>query len=175
MNKSNPIESLTTQQIKDIYSGKIINWKKLGGKNQKILAFQRNKGSGSQSMLIRFMNKTPLMEPPKEGRNDDNVIDSMGGIIQEVADYKNYNGSIGFSFKYYFNTIVNAPNVKMISVDGVEPTKENITNGTYPIITPLYAVTYKDNPNENVKRLIDWILSDEGQELIEKTGYARIK
>ena len=63
----------------------------------------------------------------------------------------------------------------MVSIDGVAPTVENIKNGKYPITTSLYAVTYKDNPNENVDKLIDWVLSSEGQEIIEKTGYVGIK
>ena len=63
----------------------------------------------------------------------------------------------------------------MISIDGIEPTVENIKNGIYPITTNLYAVTYENNPNENVNKLIDWILSDEGQSIIEQTGYVGIK
>ena len=73
-----------------------------------------------------------------------------------------------------FNYIQN-PDIKMISVDGVEPTVENIKNGLYSITTNLYAVTYENNPNENVEKLIDWVLSDEGQSIIEQTGYVGIK
>ena len=63
----------------------------------------------------------------------------------------------------------------MIAVEGVAPTVENIQSEAYPITAPVYAVTYKDNPNKNVKLLIDWILSDEGQYIIEKTGYVGVK
>ena len=59
----------------------------------------------------------------------------------------------------------------MIAINGIAPTKENIKNNTYPIIAPVYAVTYEGNPNENVQKLIDWILSDKGQYIIEETGY----
>lgn len=170
VNKNNEIESLTSEQIKDIYSGKITNWKDVGGENKKILAFQRNEGSGSQSMLIRFMNGIEIMEAERE-----NVNNFMGGIINQVADYKNYDNSIGFSFRYYLESIIANPNVKMLAIDGIEPTKENISNGTYPITTSLYAVTYKGNTNENVQILLDWILSEEGQELVYKTGYAKVK
>ena len=61
-----------------------------------------------------------------------------------------------------------------LSVDGVAPTAENIKNGSYPIITPIYAVTYEENTNENVDKLLDWILSEEGQYIIEATGYVGI-
>lgn len=170
VHKDNPISSLTTQQIKGIYSGEITNWKEVGGADERIAAFQRNEGSGSQSMLIRFMGDTPIMTPPTEQVND-----FMSGIIDQVSQYKNTSSSIGFSFRYYLEGIIKNPNVKTISIDGIEPNKENIRNEKYPITSPVYAVTYKNNDNENVQKLLDWILSDEGQEIVEKTGYVRIK
>ena len=170
VNKDNPVNNLTTEQIKGIYSGEITNWKEVGGKNEPIVAFQRNEGSGSQSMLKRFMGDTPIMTPPIEQVND-----FMVGIIDQVANYKNKSNSIGFSFRYYVESIIQNPDIKMISIDGVEPTVENIKNGLYSITTNLYAVTYENNPNENVNKLIDWILSDEGQSIIEQTGYVGIK
>ena len=168
VNKDNPVDNLTSEQIRDIYSGKITNWKEVGGNDEEILAFQRNEGSGSQSRLERFMGDVPLMEARTEEINT-----LMVGIIEQVADYKNYSNSIGFSFRYYLETLIANPNVKMLKVDGVAPTPENISNESYSLTGSLYAVTYKDNPNENVDVLINWILSDEGQELVEKTGYSK--
>ncbi len=170
VHKDNPISNLTTEQIKGIYSGEITNWKEVGGADEKIVAFQRNEGSGSQSMLIRFMGDTPIMTPPTEQVND-----MMSGIIDQVSQYKNTSSSIGFSFRYYLEGIIKNPNVKTISIDGIEPNKENIRDEKYPITSPVYAVTYKNNDNENVQKLLEWILSDEGQEIVEKTGYVRIK
>lgn len=170
VHKDNPITNLTTEQIKDIYSGKITNWKEVGGKNEKIAAFQRNEGSGSQSMLQRFMGDTPIADAPTEMVND-----LMAGIIEQVADYKSKTNSIGFSFRYYVEGIIKNPDIKMISIDGAAPTSENIRNGSYPILTPIYAVTYKENQNGNVDKLLDWILSDEGQYIINETGYVGIK
>lgn len=169
VHKDNPINSLTTEQIQGIYSGEITNWKQIGGKDEEIVAFQRNEGSGSQSMLIRFMNGKKIMKAPTE-----QVDDLMSGIIERVSDYRNKTNSIGFSFRYYLEGIIKNPNVKMLSIDGISPTVENIKNEKYPITTSLYAVTYKDNPNQNVKKLLDWILSNEGQEIIEKTGYVGV-
>ena len=170
VHKDNPITNLTTKQIKDIYSGKITNWKDVGGKNEKIAAFQRNEGSGSQSMLKRFMGDTPITDAPTEMVND-----LMAGIIKQVADYKSKTNSIGFSFRYYVEGIIKNPDIKMISIDGAAPTSENIRNGSYPILTPIYAVTYKENQNGNVDKLLEWILSDEGQYIINETGYVGIK
>ena len=170
VHKDNPITNLTTEQIKDIYSGKITNWKDVGGKNEKIAAFQRNEGSGSQSMLKRFMGDTPITDAPTEMVND-----LMAGIIEQVADYKSKTNSIGFSFRYYVEGIIKNPDIKMISIDGAAPTSENIRNGSYPILTPIYAVTYKENQNGNVDKLLEWILSDEGQYIINETGYVGIR
>ncbi len=170
VHKDNPIDSLTSEQIRGIYSGEITNWKDVGGKNEKISAYQRNQGSGSQSMLIRFMGDTPIMDPPSELVND-----LMSGIIERVSDYRSKQGSIGFSFRYYVEGIIQNPDIKILRIDDVAPTVETIKNGTYPITTPLYAVTYAGNKNENVKLFLDWILSEEGQEIIERTGYAGVK
>ena len=170
VHKDNPVTDLTTEQIRDIYSGKITNWKEVGGKNEKIAAFQRNEGSGSQSMLKRFMGDTPITDAPTEMVND-----LMAGIIEQVADYKSKTNSIGFSFRYYVEGIIKNPDIKMISIDGIAPTAENIRNGSYPVVTPIYAVTYKENENKNVGKLLDWILSDEGQSIINETGYVGIK
>ena len=170
VHKDNPVENLTQEQVKKIYSGEITNWKEVGGRDEEIVAFQRNEGSGSQSMLIRFMDGTPIMEAPTEQVND-----LMSGIIDQVSDYKNKTNSIGFSFRYYMEGIIKNPNVKILKIDGIEPNIENIREEKYPITGSLYAVTYKDNNNENVQKLLDWILSKEGQEIIEKTGYAGIR
>ncbi len=169
VHKDNPIDSLTVDQIKGIYSGQIKNWSEVGGSDEEIVAFQRNEGSGSQSMLIRFMGETPIVDP------ETRTISGMGVIIEEVVDYQSKSGSIGFSFRYYVEGIIRNPEIKMIAVDGVAPTVENIKNKSYPIVTPVYAVTYENNTNPNVDILINWILSDEGQYIIEQTGYVGIE
>lgn len=166
VHKDNPIESLTVAQIQGIYSGKITNWSQVGGKNEEIVPFQRDEGSGSQSMLIRIMGDTPLIAP-----NMQTQVGGMGGIIEEVADYKNKSTSIGFSFRYYVEGIIQNPDIKLIAIDGVAPTKENIRNGKYPFIAPVYAVTCEGNENEHVQELVAWMLSEEGQYIIEQTGY----
>lgn len=77
------MESLTTQQIQDIYSGNITNWKDVGGNNERIRAFQRPEGSGSQSALLRFMEGKKLMSPPQK-----DVASGMGDIVTETAEYE---------------------------------------------------------------------------------------
>ena len=109
------------------------------------------------------------MEAPTELKND-----LMSGIIEQVSSYRSKSNSIGFSFRYYVEGIIQNPDIKMLAVDGVLPTAENIRNGSYSVVTPIYAVTYEENDNENVDRLLQWILSEEGQYIIEETGYVGI-
>ncbi len=168
VHKDNPIESLTADQLRAIYAGEITNWKELGGRDEEIVAYQRNEGSGSQSMLLRFMDGKEPTDAPSD------TVNSMGGIIEQVADYKSVTASIGFSFRFYVEGIIKNPDIKMIAIDGVAPTAENVRNELYPIRTPFYAVTYEENANPNTRRLIDWMLSDEGQYIIEKTGYVGV-
>ncbi len=170
VNSKNPLQDITVEEVQGIYSGKITEWETLGVNDLgKIRAFQRNAGSGSQSALLRLMGDIPLMEPPTE-----DVIDGMGGIIVQTADYKNYKNAIGYSFRFYSTEMVKNDQIKLLSIDGVAPTLENIENGTYPIASEFYAVTRKDS-GENVQKLLEWILSPQGQKLIELTGYTPIK
>jgi len=120
-------------------------------------------------MLIRFMGDIPLMDPPTELVND-----LMSGIVEKVSQYRSTTAAIGFSYRYYMEGIIQNPDIKLIAIDGIAPTAENVMYGIYPISTPLYAVTYEEQKNPNVQKLLDWILSIEGQEIIVKTGYAPV-
>lgn len=171
VNSKNPIDEVSLEDIKEIYSGKITKWNELGVSGfGKIRAFQREEGSGSQSALLRLMEGKELMTPPKE-----DVVWGMGEIIKQTANYKNFKNALGFSFRFYSTEMVKNSQIKLLEINGVAPTRENIENGTYPITSNFYAVTRKGDTSENTKKLIDWILSNEGKEIIDKTGYTPIK
>lgn len=169
VNKANNVDTISSKDIIGIYSGNIKNWKELGGKNTSIKIFQRPENSGSQTILQKIMGDEPIVPPLKS-----EVIDGMGGIIEKTADYKNYKNAIGYSFLYYSTQMVQNGSIKLLSIDTVKPSRENIVNGTYPYVSNFYAIT-RENPSENTKRLINWILSDEGQYLVQQTGYTPIK
>ncbi|MBO0587777.1 PstS family phosphate ABC transporter substrate-binding protein [Sporosarcina sp. E16_8] len=169
VNEKNPVQSLTEDEIKGIYAGDITNWEAVGGKNKDIRAFQRPDDSGSQTALQHFMGDVPIMDPPVE-----DIASLMGTVIDQVSDYKNYNNAIGYTFRYYSTEMTKNNAIRLLSVNGAEPTKETIRSRDYPITNELYAVTSgSDNPH--VDAFIDWILSEQGQEIIEKTGYVSIK
>lgn len=165
----NRVENLSLEQVKQIYAGEITNWRDVGGGNDTIRAFQRPADSGSQSTLEKLMGDTPIMEAPAE-----DVASGMGGIIHEVSQYRNYKNAIGYTFRYYSTEMVGNKEIQLLSIDGIEPTKENIRNGTYPLTSEFYAVT-TGTENPNVQKFIDWIVSPEGQALVEKVGYVPVE
>ncbi len=153
VNENNPVSDLTTEQIRGIYDGDYRNWAQVGGPSRPINPLTRLKGSGSQSAMDAFMGDRPI------------ALKSPLAII---------GGSIGFSFRYYMDGIVDNGSVKMLSLNGVYPSPENIKNGSYPIVARFYAIYRANNDNPNIPLLIDWILSEEGQTLIEESGYVSI-
>lgn len=153
VNENNPVDALTTEQIRGIYAGEYTNWSSLGGADRVINPVTRLAGSGSQSAMDTFMGEEEIA--PKS------PLAITGG-------------SIGYSFRYYMDGIVGNKAVKMLALNGVYPSAENIQNGSYPIIAKFYAIYRADNDNENIPVLIDWLLSEEGQQLIEQSGYVCI-
>ena len=164
-NQKNPVENLTSEDIKSIYSGRISNWNEVGGENNKIMAFQRPTDSGSQTIMEKFMGDTPLMPALKE------EVAGMGDLMEEVASYRNYNNSLGYSFRFFTTGMNPNEKIKLLSLDGIEPTPENIASGKYPYVVNLYAITVKDNPKKSVQPMLDWMQGPEGQKLIEEIGY----
>lgn len=149
VNDNNPVNNITIQQIQGIYSGEITNWKELGGKNVPIAAMRRNKNSGSQTALEKIMGDIPIK-----------------------PDYTALFGSpIGFSFRYYVTGMLGEGGVKILTINGIAPTAETIADGTYPIAGNIYAVYRKGETNENVYKAIDFMLSPEGQKIVEQSGY----
>ena len=152
VNAENPVNNLTVQQVKDIFAGKIKRWSEVGGSGRLVSPLQRMEGSGSQTVRLQFMDGVKM---PRD-------LDAFLG------------SAIGFSFRYYVEGIADSGGVKMLSLSGVYPSMENVQNGSYPLVYDFYAVYDKNNKNPNVKKLIEWVLSDEGQEIIAQSGYAPI-
>ncbi len=169
--KDNPVESLTLSQIQDIYQGKITNWNQVGGDDVPIVAYQRPENSGSQSGFLELVMKelTP-MKPPTNW-----IQGSMGDIIDAVATYQNIPDAIGYSYYYFVVDMWGNDQVKLLKVNDVYPNNETIASKQYPIHTHYYAVYRKDEPNNSdVRRVVDWLLSESGQQLAEDFGYVKV-
>ncbi len=168
VNADNPVDSLTTEELRGIYSGKITNWKELGGEDLEIIAFQRNEGAGSQALMKKHvMQGTELMAAPKEY-----IVDSMMGLMEAVRGYEDSAGAIGYSVYYYAHEMEMAEGLKIIAVDGVAPSNESIRSGEYPHINGCYAVIAASAAEDSPARILyNWLQSEEGQRLIDHEGY----
>lgn len=170
VNIDNPVDSLTKEQIRDIYSGKITNWSEVGGNDEEIIPYQRNRDSGSQNYMIDFMEGYELCDPPSRL-----TIGEMGDLMDRIAIYDNSVQSIGYSvYSYAAQMYENSSSVKFIAVDGIKPSRETISNGSYPILSNTYIV-YRDDASEKTLKFIDWVLSDEGQQCVLDNGYSPIE
>ena len=95
----------------------------------------------------------------------------MGDIFRDVADYRNRRGAIGFSFRYYATELVAAGKIRLLSLDGIPPTPENIASGHYPFVTESYLVTTAAPRSPDVRRLAAFLASPSGRALVEAVGY----
>ena len=168
VNKDNPVDGLSSEQIHDIYAGKITNWKEVGGNDEPIEAFQRSEGSGSQTGLyLHVISPEELMPAPTE-----KMIGAMEGIIDVVANFDSGKGAIGYSYYYYVVNMHYDEDIKMIAVDGVMPDPETIGDGSYPYISRTCAVFRSDEPEDsNVRKIAEWCHGPEGCALAEELGY----
>lgn len=166
----NPVDSLTSQQVEEIYKGNITSWSELGGSEVDIIPYQRNKDSGSQTLFDKLVNLgEELMEAPKE-----QIVGSMIGLLEAVADYDNSEGALGYTV-YYYLTNMEADKLntsKLLAVDGVEPTNDAIASGEYPYVNDFYVVIRKDAPEDSPERVLyNWIISEQGKELARRENY----
>ncbi len=171
VNENNPVNSITVEQARQIYSGEITNWKDVGGEDAEIIAIQRNSGAGSQTLMEKLvMDGTPMMDAPTEY-----IIDSMGGLMDAVKGYDGSPYAIGYSVYYYADEMRMAQGLKLLSVDGVEPTAETIRSGEYTLTNPYYVVIPADRDEDSAERYImNWLLSEDGQKLASDMGYVSV-
>jgi len=164
-NESNSIKELSIDQIKSIYTGKITNWKDVGGANAKIIVYGRENSSGT---YVYFKDNV------LGGADFTSTMQSMPGtaaVVNAVAKDKN---AIGFGGAAYAKGIKFIKVKKDANSAGYEPTAENVKSGDYPISRFLYIYS-KSKPTGAIKEYIDWILSSEGQQLVSKVGYFPVK
>ena len=170
-NTSNKVESLTNDQLVDIYSGKVKNWSEVGGVDKEIFAFQRPENTGSQTLMQKLvMGETPMI-------TGSNIIsyETMEGILEAMADYTNDGNTLGYSVFYYAQNMYQLPELKFMKVNGIEPTLQTIYDGSYPYINEFYTVVRKDEPvDSNAHKIFDWLTGNEGQTLVKDLGYVPV-
>lgn len=166
VNPANKVTNLTREQLEGIFTGKITNWKQVGGEDMKIVVYSRETSSGTYEFFKEHVLKN------KNYMNGIMSMPATGAIMQSVAQTK---GAIAYVGMAYLNK-----NVKAIHVSYdkgktfVEPTIANAKNKTYPIVRPLYYY-YDLKVEKKVKPYLDFVLSAEGQAIVSKVGYIPVK
>ena len=168
VNKDNPVSDITIQQLHDIYAGKITNWKELGGNDEEIIPYQRSEGSGSQTGLYQYVIKEDeVMDPPIGGR-----VPTMAGVIDVVASYDNAKGGIGYSYLYFVKNQHYDENIKLLNVEGVQPSTEAIASGKYPMINTAYAIITDKQPVDSpARKIAAWCRTEKAKQFAEELGY----
>jgi phosphate transport system substrate-binding protein len=160
------VEGLTLDQARDIFMGKITNWKDLGGEDQMIIVVSREEGSGTRTAFQEM-----VMKKDKDGNEnliaDTAILLSSNGAILTTISSTPY--SLGYLSMGYLDATV-----KDLKINDVAATEENAANGTYSVVRPLNFLT-KGQPAGDAKAFIDWILSDAGQTIVKADGYISAK
>ena len=153
VNPENKVKNISLEDVKNVYTGKITNWKELGGEDAPIVVISREEGSGTRDAFQEIVGYKSE-ELTKEATSSD----GSGAVKTTVAGNKN---AIGFaSFEYIDET------VSALNVNDVEPTADNVKGGQYKISRPFLLVTKSDSVTENGQKLIDYVLSPEGQQIV---------
>lgn len=163
-NKSNQINNLTLGQLLDVYTGKTTNWKELGGKSNNINAYQREDNSGSQELMRTLVLKgTNAINAPAM------IVPGMIGLINRVAEDVN---ALGYSVYYYEQFMVRNTDLKLLSVNGVYPSYNSLSDESYPLSSPVYVVTKKGLDTKSAAyNLSQWLFTKEGQDVVKNSGY----
>jgi phosphate transport system substrate-binding protein len=166
VNPSNKVSQLTREQLESIYTGKVTNWKDVGGDDQPIVLYSRESSSGTfEFFKEHVLNKKNFAQTAM-------LMPATGAIVQSVSQTK---GAIGYIGLAYLETSVKTVKVSYDKgVTYVVPSVENAMNKSYPITRPLYYY-YLNSAEAAVKPYVDFVLSSEGQKIVKEVGYVPVK
>ena len=165
VHESNPVAELTLDQLKDIYTGKITNWKEVGGPDAKIILYGRENNSGTYVYFKDNVLKGADFAPQTQ------TLPGTAAVVNAVSKDKL---GIGYGGAAYGKGIKYVKVKKDAKSEGYEPTLENVKSGKYPISRYLFWYT-RNKPSGDVKKLVDFVLSEQGQEVVSKVGYFPVK
>jgi phosphate transport system substrate-binding protein len=171
VNRNNPVDRLTMQQLADIFTGRINNWSEVGGNDLEIVRISRETNSGTHVYFLETVIRLGNKENTDIFSRDTLLLPSSEGIIAEVRDNPHAIGYDGLGY------ITDEVKVIAIAIDDTHPyilpSVDTVNNGSYPIARDLYMYT-PGEPSVPVRAYIDWILSAEGQELVLALGFVPI-
>lgn len=167
-NAANPVTSLTTEQYRDIYTGRITNWKQVGGDDVEIVAYQRPEESGSQALMRKFVMGDREMAPAPSER----ITADMGEIVEGVSSYANTANALGYSVYYYLANMYAIDGIRMLEVADVLPSHETIGAGEYPFVNDFFVIIRAGEPADSpARRVMEWLLSPDGTQAVADAGY----
>ena len=170
VNSENPVDALTADEIRSIYTGGIFLWSQVGGEEDlEIHAYQRPHGSGSQTAMEELVMNGMALTAAEENY----ISDGMADLISQVGNYPNSRQALGYSYLYYVDALYRDGSVKVLAVDGIAPTGDNLRSGAYPFTVYYYAV-YEEG-NETAARFAEWLTSNEGQKCVAQAGYIPLR
>ncbi|MEF9919101.1 MAG: phosphate ABC transporter substrate-binding protein [Eubacterium sp.] len=157
---TNTVENISKSDLTKIYTGEITNWSQVGGKDAPIVVVSREDGSGTRTAveeLLGFKDKL---------KSDATIKEGNGNVQSTVAGNENAIGYVSLTFV--------DKTVKKVTVDGVQATVDNVLNKTYPISRPFLALYKESTINSQTKAFLDFIMTDEGQAIVEKEGGIKV-
>jgi phosphate transport system substrate-binding protein len=167
VNEANPVRSLGLEQLRSIFKGDITSWADVGGNEEPIKAFTRDRNSGSEELM-----RDLVMNGEDTIRAPESVLMGMMGPVDTVAQTPN---AIAYSVYYYEEFMRPNPSNRLLAVDGIVPSAETIASGEYPFTTKVFVVTRSDlDPDIPAARLRDWLLTEDGQKVVADSGYVPI-
>jgi phosphate transport system substrate-binding protein len=167
VNTQNPVQSLSVEQLRSIFKGETTKWSEVGGDEEPIEAFTRDRNSGSEELMRELvMNGEDTIRAPES------VLMGMMGPVDTVAQKPN---AIAYSVYYYEEFMRPNLNNRLLAVEGIAPSADTIASGDYPLATEVFVVSRKDLDAESpAARLRDWLLTEDGQKLVADSGYVPI-
>ena len=167
----NPVNQLTLEQISAIFRGEITNWSEVGGEDRPIVKLSRETNSGTHVYFLERVVRLDSKENKFLFSADTLLLPSSEGIISETAENPNAIGYDGLGYV--------TPHVKVLAVADTDsdafilPSVETVNDGSYPISRDLYMIT-RGTPEGQVKAYIDWILSDDAQQIVTELGFVPV-
>ena len=170
VNKSNPVDSLTSEQVRKIFLGEITNWKEVGGNDEPIIPFARDYSSTDTKL---FTNIVLGQDIPDKTNIPMFVTDGDDyAILTFPRMYDNTSGAITYVQYYYAQEFYFSDKVKILAIDDVEPSCDTIRSGDYPFIFDLYAMVAEGLSESSPQRVLyDYLTTEDGKKVIEKAGY----
>ncbi|MFI8093253.1 phosphate ABC transporter substrate-binding protein [Streptomyces sp. NPDC086080] len=161
------VKNLTADQVRDLFEGKINNWSEVGGPDLDVFVYDKEPGRGTREVLDKYIYGDEKAPPPPESGN----YAIVGGNLETRNKLESTPGAVA---PLSTSFVEGRDGLAAVTLDGIEPSPENIASGKYPMARPLYLIT-DGQPEGAAKKFIDYVLSSKGQKLMTKHGYLTLK